>query len=159
METKYREAKEKGKEQVRRAAAVSLTSNMWASINMEAHLAVTCHYVNDEDQLCSSLLGVQHFPKAHTAENLAAGHAQPMEEWGITEKVKCILTNGAAMNACVRHGNVRHTVSIADTLNLQVRQSFDNVPGLNDLCHKCRRLVTLFRTSTTAKERLVQVQP
>ncbi|XP_051793003.1 E3 SUMO-protein ligase ZBED1-like [Acanthochromis polyacanthus] len=159
VEDRYREAKEKAKEQVRKAAAVSLTSDMWTSINMDAYLAVTCHYISDEDQLCTSLLGVQHFPKAHTAENLAAGHAQLMEEWGITDKVKCLVTDGAAnMNACVRQLNIRHTVCIAHTINLLVRKSFDDVPGLNDLRHKCRRLVTLFRSSTSAKERLVQVQ-
>ncbi|KAG7463116.1 zinc finger BED domain-containing protein 1-like [Solea senegalensis] len=122
VDIKYQEAKEKAREQVQKAVAVSLTSDMWTSINMDAYLAVTCHFIDDEDQLCTTLLGVQHFPKAHTAENLAAGHVQLMEEWGIRDK------------------------------------SFDDVEGLNELRQKCRRLVTLFRTSTTAKERLVQVQ-
>ncbi|KAG7526985.1 zinc finger BED domain-containing protein 4-like [Solea senegalensis] len=159
VDIKYQEAKEKAREQVQKAVAGSLTSDMWTSINMDAYLAVTCHFIDDEDQLCTTLLGVQHFPKAHTAENLAAGHVQLMEEWGIRDKVKCLVTDGASnMNACVRQLNVRHAICIAHTINLIVRKSFDDVEGLNELRQKCRRLVTLFRTSTTAKERLVQVQ-
>nr|XP_043873805.1 E3 SUMO-protein ligase ZBED1-like [Solea senegalensis] len=159
VDIKYQEAKEKAREQVQKAVAVSLTSDMWTSINMDAYLAVTCHFIDDEDQLCTTLLGVQHFPKAHTAENLAAGHVQLMEEWGIRDKVKCLVTDGASnMNACVRQLNVRHAICIAHTINLIVHKSFDDVEGLNELRQKCRRLVTLFRTSTTAKERLVQVQ-
>ncbi|XP_068179073.1 E3 SUMO-protein ligase ZBED1-like [Antennarius striatus] len=156
---KYQDAKEKAKEQVQKAAAVSITSDMWASINMDAYLAVTCHFIDEEDQLSTALLGVQHFPKAHTPENLAAGHVQLMEEWGIRDKVKCLITDGASnMNACARQLNVRHAVCIAHTINLIVRKSFDDVEGLNELRQKSRRLVTLFKTSTTATERLVQVQ-
>jgi len=40
---------------------------------MDAYLAVTCHFI-DNDKLCTILLGVQHFTKSHTAENLATGH-------------------------------------------------------------------------------------
>lgn len=36
-----------------------------------------------------------------------------------------------------------------------VRKLF-NVPGLNDVNHKCRRLVTMFRTSAAANERACQ---
>ncbi|KAM8910406.1 E3 SUMO-protein ligase ZBED1-like [Spinachia spinachia] len=159
VDIKYQKANEKAREQVQKAVDVSLTSDMWTSINMDAYLAVTCHFIDDEDQLCTTLLEVQHFPKAHTAENLAAGHVQLMEEWGIRDKVKCLVTGGASnMNACVRQLNVRHAVCIAHTINLIVRKFFDDVEGLNELRQKCWRLVTLFRTSTTAKERLVQVQ-
>ena len=43
-------------------------------------------------------------------------------------------------------------------LNLIVRKSFDDISSFNDIRSKCRKLVTHFRTSTTAKERLAQVQ-
>ncbi|XP_058487194.1 zinc finger BED domain-containing protein 4-like [Solea solea] len=41
VDIKYQEAKEKAREQVQKAVAVSLTSDMWTSINMDAYLAVT----------------------------------------------------------------------------------------------------------------------
>ncbi|XP_073670235.1 E3 SUMO-protein ligase ZBED1-like [Paramisgurnus dabryanus] len=125
VDSKYEEAKEKAKEKLDNVVAVSLTSDMWTSINMEAYLAVTCHFIDANDQLGTILLGVQHFPNTHTAENLAISHTMVMEEWGIKDKV---------------------------------RKSFDDVPDLNQLRTKCRKLVTYFRTSTTGKERLAQVQ-
>lgn len=114
VETKYGEAKEKAKEQVRTAVAVSLASDMWTSINMDAHLAVLA--ITLATKISSALpsweCNISH--RAHTAENLAAEHARLMEEWGITEKVKHLVTDGAAtMNACVRQRNIRHTVCIA----------------------------------------------
>ncbi|KAJ7983682.1 hypothetical protein DPEC_G00374110 [Dallia pectoralis] len=155
VDRKYKEA---AREQLQEVAAVSLTSDMWTSLNMDAFLAVTCHFINDNDKLCTILLGVEHFPKSHTAENLATGHIKIMEEWGIKDKVKCLVTDAAAnMIACVRSMNVRHAVCIAHALNLIVRKSFDEINSFNDILSKCRKLVTYFRTSTTAKERLAQV--
>ncbi|KAJ7985135.1 hypothetical protein DPEC_G00348940 [Dallia pectoralis] len=51
---------------------------------------------------------------------------------------------------------MRYALHIA--LNLIVRKSFDDISSFNDIRSKCRKLVTDFRTSTTAKERLAQVQ-
>lgn len=77
---------------------------------MDAYLAKTCHYFH-EDQLCTALLGVQHILKAHRAENLAAGHAQLMEEEGITGKVKCLVDVGAAnISTCMIQLLICHTV-------------------------------------------------
>ncbi|XP_048034748.1 E3 SUMO-protein ligase ZBED1-like [Megalobrama amblycephala] len=82
-----------------------------------------------------------------------------MEEWSIKEKVKCLVTGAAAnMIACVRSLNVRHAICIAHALHLIVRKSFDDISSFNDIRLKCRKLVTYFQTSTTAKERLAQVQ-
>lgn len=41
-----RNKEEKTKSVMQRVEAVSLTADMWASINMTAYLAVTCHYVD-----------------------------------------------------------------------------------------------------------------
>lgn len=113
MEQRYQEAKEKAKEQVQKAVAVSLTSEMWTSINMDAYLGLTCHFIDSEDQLCTTLLGVHQFPKAHTAENLAVVHLELMEEWGLCEKVECLITDGAAhKSACGRQLNIRRAVGL-----------------------------------------------
>nr|XP_055071743.1 E3 SUMO-protein ligase ZBED1-like [Misgurnus anguillicaudatus] len=86
VDSRYEEAKEKAKEKLDNVVAVSLTSDMWTSINMEAYLAVTCHFIDANDQIGTILLGVQHFPNTHTAENLAIAHTMVMEEWGIKDK-------------------------------------------------------------------------
>lgn len=58
VEEKYRREKEKAKAAVQNVAAVSLTADMWTSINMDAYLAVTCHYI-DRNTCLSQLYWVQ----------------------------------------------------------------------------------------------------
>lgn len=152
VEAKYESAKEKAKAKVEKVAAVSLTSDMWTSINMDAYLAVTCHFVGEKTRLSSVLLGVQAFPQSHTAENIARVEASLMEEWGITNKVTCMVTDGAPnMVACVRELKLRHHICIAHTLNLIVKKALDQNPALSGIRAKARKLVGFFRSSTTAK--------
>jgi len=44
VDLKYKEAKEKAREQLQNVQAISLTSDMWTSLHMDAYLAVplTC---------------------------------------------------------------------------------------------------------------------
>ncbi|KAJ4924097.1 hypothetical protein JOQ06_000337 [Pogonophryne albipinna] len=86
VEAKYVLERNRAIAEIQKVAAVSLTSDMWTSINMDAYLAVTCHFVDDNTRLNFVLLGVQQFPQTHTAENLARVKASLMEEWGITDK-------------------------------------------------------------------------
>ncbi|XP_069009758.1 E3 SUMO-protein ligase ZBED1-like [Embiotoca jacksoni] len=82
-----------------------------------------------------------------------------MEEWGIANKVTCMVTDGAPnMVACVRELKLRHHISIAHTLNLIVKKALDQQPVLSGIRAKARKLVGFFRSSTTAKEKLTQVQ-
>ncbi|XP_038124278.1 E3 SUMO-protein ligase ZBED1-like isoform X2 [Cyprinodon tularosa] len=157
---RYEEKKEQIKKELKSAAAVSLTADMWTSMNMEAYLAVTCHYVNSENHtLCTSMLGVEHFPQQHTAENMAQVKKNLMQEWAIAEKVTCLVTDAAAnMVACVKKLQIRHTICIAHSLNLTVRKSCDQIETLTEIRNKTKHIVTYFRTSTTAKEKLAQVQ-
>lgn len=157
---KYEEERERVKMEVQQAVAVSITADMWTSVNMEAYLALTCHYINDNMQLCTSVLGVQYFPQNHTADNLAQVERGMMEDWAITNKVKCFVTDAAPnMIASIRQLHpIRHSICIAHSLNLIVRKSCDQVPTLTSIRHKARNIVTYFRSSTKAKEKLAQVQ-
>ncbi|KAJ4922012.1 hypothetical protein JOQ06_004031 [Pogonophryne albipinna] len=159
VDVKYVLERNKAIADMQKIAAVSLTSDMWTSINMDAYLAVTCHFVDDSTCLNCVLLGVQQFPQTHTAENLARVKASLMEEWGITDKVTCLVTDGAAnMISCGRELKLRHAICIAHTLNLIVKKSLDMTPVLCDIRAKSRKLVGYFRSSTLAKENLVSVQ-
>ncbi|XP_032428200.1 zinc finger BED domain-containing protein 1-like [Xiphophorus hellerii] len=152
VEAKYESAKEHAMAKVEKVAAVSLTSDMWTSINMDAYLAVTCHFVEENEKLSSVLLGVQAFPQSHTAENIACVKASLMEEWGISGKVTCMVTDGAPnMVACVRELKLRHHICVAHTLNLVVKRALDQHPVLSGLRAKARKLVDYFRSSTTVK--------
>ncbi|XP_014854594.1 PREDICTED: zinc finger BED domain-containing protein 1-like [Poecilia mexicana] len=156
---KFEEEQERVKMEVQQAVAVSITADMWTSVKMEAYLALTCHYINENLQLCTSVLGVKYFPQSHTADNLAQVTRDIMEDWTITNKVRCLVTDAAPnMIASARQLVIWHSICIAHTLNLLVRKSCDQIPTLTSIRQKSRHIVTYFRSSTTAKEKLAQVQ-
>ncbi|KAK0134082.1 Zinc finger BED domain-containing protein 4 [Merluccius polli] len=94
---------------------------------------------------------------SHTADNIAAAKRSLMEEWGIEGKVTSLVTDaGANMVASVRNLNVRHVICFAHSVNLVVKKSLDATPGMTDI--RSRKVVTYFKTSTTAKEKLREVQ-
>lgn len=69
--SKYDEAKRKAKAEIENATAVSLT-DMWTSNNMDAYLAITCHYINDNDKQTTVLLDVENLClKIDTQHNFA----------------------------------------------------------------------------------------
>ncbi len=62
LDEKYKVTKDQAVAQVSKASTVSLTADMWTSINMDAYLAVTCHFITEEVQLSTILLGVKTSP-------------------------------------------------------------------------------------------------
>ncbi len=63
-------------------------------------------YVSSECKLSYILLGVATFPYTHTAAHVAEAKDTLIGEWGITGKVTCMVTDGAAnMVACVEKGH------------------------------------------------------
>lgn len=116
---------------------------------MEAYLAVTCQAIH-AGQLYTTLLGVWPFPISHTAENIA-GTQELLKDWDLEQKVKCLVTNTAAnMIAAANNLQMQHAVCLAHTLNLIVKKSIDATTGLDSIRAKMRRMVTYFKTSTTA---------
>lgn len=129
-------------------------------MNMEAYLAVTGLYVDKERHILhSSVLGVQHFPQKHTAENTGTVKRSLMEEWGTVGKVGCLVTDAAAnVISCARMLQIRHTICIAHSMNLIERKPCDHIPTITEIHNKTRQMVTHFRPSVTAKEKLAQIQ-
>ncbi|XP_041920524.1 E3 SUMO-protein ligase ZBED1-like [Alosa sapidissima] len=159
VESRYKEGKQKAKKELLKATAVSLTSDMWTSIHMDAYLAITCHFIDGDDKLSTVLLSVGKFPERHTAANIAAKKTAVMEEWGILGKVRCLVSDGAAnMLACGTILQLRHSICIAHALNLVVKKAIDQTPGLEEIRGKARKIVAYFRTSTVARERLLSIQ-
>ncbi|KAJ8353166.1 hypothetical protein SKAU_G00207330 [Synaphobranchus kaupii] len=130
VEKRYDEAKEKAMAEVQDAEYVSLTADMWTSINIDSYLEVTCHYITKERKLATVLLGVTRFPQSHTAVNIKE-----------------------AQRVC-------HIRCFAHTLNLVVKKALDQTPTpeLQYIRLRAKSVVTLFRTSCKAKEKLCVVQ-
>lgn len=62
------------------------------------------------------------------------------------------------MIACGNILKLHHTTCIAHTLNLIVKKAIEQTPWVDMIRTRVRRIVAYFRTNTSAKERLTQVQ-
>ncbi|XP_039616000.1 E3 SUMO-protein ligase ZBED1-like [Polypterus senegalus] len=159
VQAKYCAAKEKAMAEVKQATYVSLTSDMWTSINMDGYLGVTCHYVTAEAKLATVLLCVSQFPQTHTAAHITESMSGLMTDWGISGKIHCMVTDNAAnLVATAQLLKVRHVPCFAHTLNLVVKKAIDQTPKLQVIRQKARKIVSLFRSSCNAKEKLSEMQ-
>ena len=158
MSQKYKEAKKEAIEEVKCAKSVSLSADTWTSINTEAFLAVTCHFITSQTQLKSVLLGVLNFPEQHTAKNIAEKVISLKQEWELEGKITCIVTDGAAnMIACGRELQLRHTICIAHRINTMVKKSIEQSDLLSQLRSNARRIVAYFKSSSCAKVSYAEV--
>lgn len=50
---------------------VALTTDIWTSLAVESYVTVTCHYIDEEWEMKSTVLQTHSMPERDTAENLA----------------------------------------------------------------------------------------
>ncbi|XP_053568415.1 E3 SUMO-protein ligase ZBED1-like [Bombina bombina] len=141
---------------VSNASAVCLTTDCWTSRTTTSYMAVTCHYIDDNFKLVSSLLDCFSFTDRHTADNLAAELQKICEEWGITNKVvACVSDNASNIKAAIRQTGWNHVACFAHTLNLIVRESLKHIM---ETVTKVKSVVEFVNRSIVATERLKATQ-
>ena len=95
----------------------------------------------------------------HTAENIAAELKKVTDDWAISDKVGCIVTDSAAnMTAAARLTGWKSLPCFAHTLNLIVQEATEKDKELARLRQKSRSIVTYFKQSIKAKDKLGEVQ-
>lgn len=135
-------------ESMRGSCIGSLMSGVFYSIffYIILYLAVTRHYISQNNQLATLLLGAKPFSRTHTAAHIAAEIATLMAEWGLSSKIRCIVTDSASnMNAAANALNLRHCKCIAHCLNLIVENAIEATPGLEEIRAMSRRIASYFK--------------
>ncbi|XP_076134518.1 E3 SUMO-protein ligase ZBED1-like [Alosa pseudoharengus] len=159
MSEKYAVEKEKAVAKLHNIPAVCLTADMWTSLTMDSYLGVTCHYTDANTNLGSVLLGVAKFPKAHTADNIKEALSHLITDWGLTGMVTTLVTDNAAnMVAATEKLGLRHLPCFAHTLNLIVKKAVEEHEALTEIRTRARRVVTYFRSSSKANDKLILAQ-
>lgn len=74
---------------------VSLTTDCWSSRRMVPFMTVTVHFIVN-GQLESRVLVTCPLIGSHTANNLSSKLETIASDWGITEKVVCVVTDNAS---------------------------------------------------------------
>ncbi|KAL4568366.1 hypothetical protein LXL04_023976 [Taraxacum kok-saghyz] len=77
---------------------VSLTSDLWTSINTDGFLCVTCHFIDTEWKLQKRILNFQHMPPPHNGVYLTEKISYLLFDWGIEKKLFTITLDNASSN-------------------------------------------------------------
>lgn len=137
------------------AEAVCLTTDGWTSVTNESYLAVTAHYVFN-NQMTSNLLDCYRYTDSHTAANLCDELLRIAQEWKITEKITVVVSDNAAnIVAAIRRTGWKHIPCFAHTINLVVQSSLATIQHIRE---KVKSIVDFFRRSPQATEKLKQMQ-
>lgn len=142
------------------AKSVSLTSNMWTSLNNEGYLSVTVHFIQGST-LHSAVLCTQKVEERHTGANISSHLKDVMNEWCITDKTFALVTDNAAVMVDVaKRLGVSHMGCAAHRVNLVVTDVLEH-PDLEELQllrQKCRKIVGYFKSSTLGLSELTECQ-
>lgn len=140
------------------AERVALTCDTWTSRNTVSYLTITCHHIDEEWRLASSVLQTRAVETSHTAANLADLLVEAIEEWEISDKNPAIVTDNAAnIVRAVQLMGRSHMGCFAHLLNL-ASQAGLKIPAIARLLGRVRRIVAFFHRSTTASHSLKEKQ-
>lgn len=138
------------------ADTVTITTDGWTSITNESYLSVTVHFINEHMEMKSSLIECFKYNEQHTAVNLAEELKRVTEDWGIRDKVACVVSDSAPnIKAAIRLTGWKHIPCFAHTLNLIVQYGLENI---RELLTKIKRVVEFFKRSTQASIKLKAMQ-
>ncbi|CAI6371372.1 unnamed protein product [Macrosiphum euphorbiae] len=168
----YEETRTKVHSLLAQSKYVSITTDIWTSINTDSFITITAHFVQG-DRLNTVVLCTKKLLNNHTGENLAEVLLTEFNKWDIQSKIAGIVTDGGSnIKAAVRLMNLPHIPCTAHKLNLIVSQAlmtnidYDDQVSFEDndadqikfLLKKCRSIVGFFKRSEVGNRHLVEKQ-
>ncbi len=157
LDEKYKVTKDQAVTQVSKASTVSLTADMWTSINMDAYLAVTCHFITEEVQLSTILLGVKKIPPVPYCSTHSRGQRHSDGRMGNLRQSK-----ESGHRRSTKYGSMCQSPQCAPHQlfcpHVESGGEKSRTLDLDDIRTKAKRIVAHFKSSTTAKEKLSEIQ-
>ena len=155
----YQNLKTKLLAELNNTSHVSLTTDIWTSLQTTSYCCVTVHYITETWELKSAVLETFEFSTDHTAEHIAAELQRVAASWNIGEKVVCVVTDNASnMVAAISKTPWRHLPCFAHSLNLVVQDSITRTSDISDLQKQCKDIVSHFHRSAKSTTKLREVQ-
>lgn len=154
------------------AKYVSLTSDVWTSLNTISFITVTVHFFDIDLNLKTYVLTTRKLESNHTAQYLSEVLTDVIKEWNIEDKIVAIVTDsGANIKAAIRLLGLNHIPCVAHKLNNAVknalRSDFDESEIETDhtedveimkLVKMCRSIVGHFKHSEVSTRALHEKQ-
>lgn len=139
------------------AKAVTLTTDSWTSRNTESFLGVTAHYLKNDYELNSVLLGCVSFKGSHTGTYYATKISELLKKWNLDDKILMVISDNAAniKKAIKDDLKLKHFGCYAHTLNLIARDALNNIECINS---KIRAIVGHFKRSNLHNDIFLEKQ-
>lgn len=150
---------DKLKEMLDQTEHVGITTDIWSSDSNKSFITVTCHFIYNGEQK-NVVLETKEIPGSHTGIAIANSLQEVFNKWSISEKITAIVTdNGANIkNAVSEQLNKTHVPCVAHTLNLCVTDAIDDNCIFKETLTKSKNIVTHFKTSNLAADKLRELQ-
>ncbi|XP_050561099.1 zinc finger BED domain-containing protein 4 [Spodoptera frugiperda] len=157
----YEKVKAELKDTVRsQVKSLCITIDIWTSLANDSMLAVTGHYIEEEEfAIKSLLLDCVPLDDAHTAKNLADTIKSICQEWNVSDKILLAVSdNGANIKSAIeRELAWKHFPCYTHTLNLAVSDVLKS-PEIAEILNKMKGIVRHFKKSNLAWEKLKRYQ-
>ena len=140
-------------------SSVSLTTDIWSSIQNIGYMTITAHCLTAKWDLKSLVLQTRELTEAHTGAYIASTLQDSADEWHIADKVVGIATDNASnATAAVAICGWRHVPCLAHTLNLVVKDALAVHEPHQSTIKQVKDIVTFFHRSIKASDELRKVQ-
>lgn len=104
--------------------------------------------------MSSVLLGVLKFPETHTAEHIKEAKIVLLESWGIRDKVNCLKHD----TVCKSSSDQTYSMFCSHLKSSGEKSPLSQTADLSAIRDQCKKVVTFFRCSTNATEKLSAIQ-
>ncbi|KAJ8939918.1 hypothetical protein NQ314_010942 [Rhamnusium bicolor] len=85
LDTMYLRGVENLQQKLSKVKSVCITIEHWTSSVNESYMGVTAHYIDDQFEMCSSLLQCSLFEGSHAATAIADGLRRILDHWNLTK--------------------------------------------------------------------------
>lgn len=156
----YNKTKEGVLQQLQNAEFFSATSDMWSSNTMEPYMSYTVHFIDPDWKLQSRCLQTLYVPADHTAENLADGMNEILNQWQLSPtKQVCLTTDsGANIVKAARDLNWPWISCFGHNLHLAITNAMKDEPRISRAIGLCKRIVAAFSQSWKRRRELGKAQ-
>ncbi|XP_022833037.1 zinc finger BED domain-containing protein 4-like [Spodoptera litura] len=155
----YERVKKLIKDEISKANAVSITSDMWTCMNnMLCFLSFTAHWLNEDFILQHRVLQMKHFVGSHSGNQIRSVLEELASTWGISSLIHVIVRdNGPNMVKAIKESAFEGKGCFIHTLQLAIKAALE-VENVSDALISARRIVTHFNHSSTAQQKLKDIQ-
>jgi len=77
---------------------ISISVDCWSSPAMKSFIGITCHFINSDWKLISTLLDIRGFGGDHSGENISACVLESLDDFRIAHKLLAVVTDNASNN-------------------------------------------------------------